>query len=202
VVDLPAIYTGKRERIEGSLCLVMWEGFPDAVLTGREELGFPKLFADIPKIHYEPAARAAAGTVAWLGHRFLDIELQQLTPVDGDTSLPGSGGPAMYYKYLPRTGYGGRCGEDVAYVTTSLPPPETAGDASPIQLGDCQFKKWSAQGRIRWHRATFEQLPTTFHIINTLAEIEVIDYVRAEMVEFSGPGIGISAGGIRSVEPA
>jgi hypothetical protein len=172
------------------------------VLTGREELGFPKLFADIPGIHYSPAARAASGRVSWLGHTFLEFEVQELTPVEAPKSLPGSGGPGLYYKYVPRTGPGASTGEDAAYVTTSQPPPDAPGDASPIQFGDYRFARWSAQGSLRWHRATFEQLPTTFHIVNALAEIDMLGYVSAEMVEFSGPGIGLSAGGIRSVEPA
>jgi len=45
-VDFPVTYQGKTERLDGALCPVIWEGSPDAIMTGREELGFPKMFAD------------------------------------------------------------------------------------------------------------------------------------------------------------
>ena len=46
-VEIPVVCSGRDQRIEGGLCLVLWEGRPDAITTGREELGFPKLYADI-----------------------------------------------------------------------------------------------------------------------------------------------------------
>jgi hypothetical protein len=202
IVDFPVTYAGKTETIQGSFCPVMWEGIPDAILTGREELGFPKLFADIPPILWDPRQGTASGTASWLGHRFFDIELSGLQPVQGPKALPGSGGPAMYYKYMPRTGSDGKAGKDLAYVTTSAPLPGSHNNASPIKLDDFAFKKWTGKGRVSWPRATFAQLPTTFHIINALADIEIVDDVGAEIVEFTGPGIGISANSIRAVEPA
>ena len=93
-------------------------------------------------------------------------------------------------------------GGDVAYLTTSQPLPGTAADASPIKFSEGNFRKWSAKrGRIAWHAATFEQLPTTFHVINGLADLDVLEYTGAEMVEFSAPGIAVSASSMRAVEP-
>ncbi len=202
IMDVPVIYTGKTETITGAFCAVMWEGIPDAILTGREELGFPKLFADIPDMKVDLTRGAVSGQASWFGHTFLDIEAHDLKPVTGSKTLPGSGGAAMYYKYMPRTSIGGKEGGDVAYVTTSLPLPNQSGDPSPIKFGDYDFKKWTGKGSVVWHRATFAQLPTTHHIVNGLADLNVIEFRGAEMVEFSGPGIGVSAGGMRAVEPA
>ncbi len=100
---------------------------------------------------------------------------------------------------MPRTSIGG-VESGTACVTSSCPPPGSTVDASPIKLGDISFKKWSGKGSVKWHRATFEQLPTTFHIVNGLNDLTIGEYVRAEMVEFSGPGMGISASSIRTVE--
>jgi Acetoacetate decarboxylase (ADC) len=200
IVDVPAIYRGKTQTIEGAFCPVMWEGEPDAIMTGREELGFPKLFADIPPLSLAGGGKSAAGSASWFGHEFIDMEVHDLVPVEGDKALPGSGGPTMYFKYMPRTSIGGREGADVSCVTSSFPPPGTPGDTAPIKLGEFQFKKWRGAGTVRWHRATFEQLPTTFHIINALADIKSLNHVRSEMVEFSGPGIGVSAGVMRTVD--
>ena len=199
IVDIPAIYTGNTERIEGNFCPVMWEGRPDAILTGREELGFPKLFADISPIGFSPQADTARGSASWFDHKFLDIEVHDLSPVEGDKSLPGSGGPAIFHKYFPRTSIGGS-EAGTACVTSSYPPPGSGADASPIKLDNFAFKKWRGTGSVKWHRASFEQLPTTFHIVNALADLNSGAVVRAEMVKFSGPGIGVSANTIRTVD--
>jgi len=202
VVDFPVVFTGKKETISGTFCPVMWEGIPDAIMTGREELGFPKLFADIPEMTRDQTRGSACGQASWFGHRFVDIEVHGLTETVGDKSLPGGGGAPMYYKYMPRTSIEGKEGKDVAYVTTSLPPPGATGASSSINFGNFTFRKWTAQGSVTWHRATFEQLPTTFHIVNGLADLNIVEYVSAEMIEFSGPGIGVCANSMRAVELA
>jgi hypothetical protein len=202
MVELPVTYRGKTETIEGRFCPVMWEGMSDAIMTGREELGFPKLFADIPAMRGSAAAGAASGEASWLGHRFFDAAVRGLKQVAGEKGLPGAAGAQMFYKYLPRTSIGGREGADVQYVTTSLDPPGQGQEVSSIDFSKYQFKKWTGEGSLAWHRATFQQLPTTFHVVNGMADLEILRYLPAEMIEFSGPGIGVSANRQRAVEPA
>ena len=45
-------------------------------------------------------------------------------------------------------------------------------------------------------------MSTTYHIVNGLADLPIVDYVSVEMVEFSAPGIAVSANSFRVVEPA
>ncbi|MGU7773525.1 acetoacetate decarboxylase family protein [Burkholderia sp. MR1-5-21] len=202
-VEVPVTYTGKTETIEGAFCPVLFEGIPDAILTGREELGFPKLFADIPDLRIDHAAGTAGGEASWFGFRFFEIDLHGLAETTGDKKLPGPGGATLFYKYMPRTGPAGSGGCDIAYATTSQPLPGAAGDTSPIKFNDANFRKWkSTGGSVKWNRATFEQLPTTFHVVNGLADLEIVEYLGAEMIEFSGPGVAVSANVIRPVEPA
>jgi hypothetical protein len=201
-IDIPVVYAGKSEVIDGSFCPAMWEGIPDAILTGREELGFPKLFADIPDLRIDKNSGTAGGEASWFDHKFFNIELHGLTESSGAKRLPGGGGAALFYKYMPRTGSGGKAGQDVAYVTTSQPAPGALNDASPIQFTDANFKAWTAKGgAVTWRRATFEQLPTTFHVVNGMADLDILEYAGAEMVEFSAPGIAVSANAIRVVDP-
>jgi hypothetical protein len=201
-VDFPVTYVGKHETIQGTFCPVLWEGMPDAIMTGREELGFPKLFADIPALKRDQSRDCFSGEASWLNHKFMEIEIHDVTETTPTKALPGGGGAPMFYKYMPRTSIEGREGKDVAYVTTSLPPPGGGGDSSSINFSSFDFKKWKAKGSVAWHRATFQQLPTTFHVVNGLADLEIKEYVSAEMIEFSGPGIGISTNSMRAVEPA
>ncbi|MGU7773803.1 acetoacetate decarboxylase family protein [Burkholderia sp. MR1-5-21] len=203
MVEIPTIYTGKTETIEGSFCPVLWEGRPDAIMTGREELGFPKLFADIPNLHVDHDNGSAGGEASWFDFKFFELELFGLKPVQGDKRLPGPGGASLFYKYMPRSGSFGTGGCDIAYVTTSQPLPQAAGDTSPIKFTDANFRRWKGEaGQVKWNRATFEQLPTTFHVVNGIADLDIVEYLGAEMVEFSAPGIAVSANVIRPVEPS
>jgi hypothetical protein len=202
-VDFPVRYEGKSEILNGTFCPVLWEGAPDAITTGRDELGFPKMYADVAEIEWDQDQRIATCSASWMGFRFFDIALFDLTEAGGEPGLPGANdGPAMYFKYVPRTSVGGSEGADVAYVTTAAPPAGCGGNASNVKFDGFEFKRWSARGDIAWHRATFEQLPLSFHVVNGMADIDILEPVSAELVTFSGPGIGISTNTMRAVEPA
>lgn len=200
-LDFPVTYRGRHEVIEGSFCPVIWEGRPDAILTGREELGFPKMFAEFTEIAWDREAGTAACSVSWLDHRFCDVELTDLVEEPNPAKiLPGSGGgPQLYYKYMPRTSPGGVEGADVEYVTCGAP---RGSNAANIVMDDFEYRRWRGAGDVRWHRATFEQLPLTFHIVNAIADLDILEVVDVELVSFSGPGIAISVNNMRSVEPA
>ena len=202
-VDFPVTYQGKSERIDGALCPVIWEGSPDAIMTGREELGFPKMFARFSEIDWDEQEGCARCDAAWFDHTFFDIELSELVEeTNPRKSLPGSnGGAQMYYKYMPRTSPGGREGADLAYVTTAA-APAGSGPVSNVNFDEFEFRRWTGNGRLAWHRATFEQLPLSFHVVNGMADLDIVEFVSAEMVQFSGPGIGVSMNTQRIVEPA
>ncbi|MCM2438920.1 acetoacetate decarboxylase family protein [Agrobacterium vitis] len=203
VVDFPVTYRGKTETLEGTFCPVLWEGAPDAIMTGRDELGFPKMFADIPEIEHDKAEGTAVCSASWMGFKFFDISLTDLVEAGNEPALPGAdNGPSMYYKYVPRTSPGGREGADIAYVTTAAAPPETGGRVSNINFDGFDFKRWTAKGSVAWHRATFEQLPLSAHVVNGMADLDILEVTKVQMVAFSGPGIAISVNSMRAVEPS
>jgi acetoacetate decarboxylase len=69
-VKWPATFTGARDTATGPFLSVLWENLADPILTGRDELGFAKLYAGIdpPRVLGDRETHAAT----WLGHRFLD----------------------------------------------------------------------------------------------------------------------------------
>ncbi|RWA52268.1 acetoacetate decarboxylase [Cupriavidus sp. UYMSc13B] len=203
-VDFPVTYQGKTERLDGALCPIMWEGSPDAIMTGREELGFPKMFARFSDIDWDEGAGRASCDAAWYDHTFFDITLTDLVEEQNPKKqLPGSdGGAQMYYKYMPRTSPGGRDGADLGYVTTSGASAGSGGAVPNMNFDEFDFRRWTGKGTLAWHKATFEQLPLSFHIVNGIADLDVLEYVDAEMVQFTGPGIGVSMNAHRAVEPA
>lgn len=203
-VDLPVTYQGRTEKIEGNFCPVLWEGMAEPVITGRDELGFPKLFADFTEIEFDEDAAEASCAVSSMGHRFFDIQLSEVVEEDDPApGLPGSGGgPQLYYKYVPRTSAGIGNGADAAYATTAAPEGMAGARAQNISFDGFEFRRWTARGELSWHSATFEQLPVIFPVVNAFAELDIVEYVDAEMVSFSGPGIAISTSSMRPIEPA
>jgi acetoacetate decarboxylase len=203
-VEIPVIYRGKTETVEGGLCLAIWEGQPDAITTGREELGFPKLYANIPDVRLTPETGRISGEASWFDFKFFEVEMHGFEPVPvTEKRLLGAPGGPMHYKYMPRTGTFGSAGADVAYITTSQPPAGVQADASPIKFGDAEFKKWKGTGAsVKWHRATFEQLPITCHIVNGVADLDVLEIVSVEMIEFTGPGVAVATNSHRAIDPA
>lgn len=203
-VEVPVIYTGKDESIEGGFCLTMWEGRPDAIMTGREELGFPKLFADIPDVRLDPDSGRIAGQASWLDFKFFEFEMHGFEAVQTpERRLLGAPGTPIFYKYMPHTGPFGSGGSDAAYATTSKPAPGMEGATTTIRFDQADFRRWKAAGgSVRWHRATFEQLPTTCHIVNGVADLDILEIVSADMIEFSAPGNAIATNHHRAIVPA
>ncbi|EIZ78537.1 hypothetical protein WSK_2981 [Novosphingobium sp. Rr 2-17] len=202
-INFPVTYRGKEETIEGSFCPVIWEGRPDAIMTGREELGFSKLFADIPEIDWDKEKGTATCSASWMDFKFFDIALTDLVEEENPEKIfPESGkhgGPQLYYKYMPRTSPFGREGADAEYVTTGAPKGTTAAN---ITMDDFEYRRWTGKGTVAWHKATFEQLPLTFNIVNTIADLDILEVVEVEVVSFAGPGIAVCVNNMRAVEPA
>ena len=47
--SFPAVFNGERDRAEGGLLTVLWENLCDPILTGREQLGFSKIYCELPE---------------------------------------------------------------------------------------------------------------------------------------------------------
>jgi hypothetical protein len=45
---------------------------------------------------------------------------------------------------------------------------------------------WRGKGRVAFRHGTFEQLPTLFHVVNALADFEILEVTEAGMVETVG----------------
>lgn len=154
-VKFPVRYAAREGEIVGDFLAVLWENLADPIISGREELGFAKLWCDIQEDTGLPetSRRYRAG---WLGHEFAQIELSELSP----TSAPsGPRAPVLHYKYLPRTGSPGEA--DAAYATMT---PAANPDLTVLQ-------RFVGSGRVHFEKSTWQQLPTLFHIVNTLAEL-------------------------------
>ena len=182
-VSFPAEFKGKEDHATGSFLTVLWENLTDPILTGREEIGFSKIYCDLPEPRvYQGETHCQA---SWMGFKFMDLSVKNLTPVELNNSptpiaqsasnqLTGT----LHYKYIPRTGgYPESWGEaDVAYAV--LPPAR-----SPNRV---VTEMWRGEGKVDFHYARWEDLPTQYTIVNTFSQFEVREYRGASIVKTIG----------------
>ena len=169
-VSFPVVFNGKEDRAKGSLLTVLWENLCDPILTGREQLGFSKIYCELP----EPTVlRGETHVIAsWLGFTFLDMKLTNMHEVrlspeahtapstePKDDVLTGT----LHYKYMPRTGEWGT--PDVSYAVLT---PE-GGNGRTTEL-------WRGEGTVEFHKARWEDLPTQYHIVNAFHDLEIKEY--------------------------
>ena len=161
-VRFPAVHRGGQDT-RGMFLSVLWENLADPIITGREELGFNKVYCEIPPHRSLPGRQIAEAS--WQGHQFFRLDLSDLEEVDSDSlsseelGLGGEG--TLHYKYVPRTGEWGKA--DAAYGVLS---PSTGSSSKITQA-------WRATGEHVFVESEWSQLPTLFRIVNALAALPV-----------------------------
>ena len=170
-VSWPAAFVGRRDKASGRFLAVIWENLADPIIAGRDEIGHPKLYAEIEEPRLWDGAQI--GVAGWMGFRFLDIrvsELRNAAPAPAKTSSDGT----MMLKYVPRTGARGEA--DLQQVTIT-----PAGD--PDMTIERQQTGVSA---VRFHRAGMSDLPTVHHVVNALADLPVIEARAGSLTQSCG----------------
>jgi hypothetical protein len=174
-VSTQAIFEGDEETIRGDFSFCLWESKADPIVTGREELGMSKLFADIP------APREIDGrwecSASWEGFPFLHLNLD--TNADGENPpSPGGPGPSgvnLLHRYHPRTGEWDQADLDeivVSYATNSPPP--------------VVLEQRGGAGRFEFRSARWEDMPTQYTYVNALAGLPLLEFRGGQMIRARG----------------
>lgn len=175
-LTFPARYVGQRDAVSGQFLTVLWENLTDPIITGREELGFSKIYCELPP----PTSLRGAHhvTASWLGFTFLDMHIRDLQPHRPDASqtspanAPSEG--ILHYKYMPRTGEWGKA--DIAYAT--LTPAATPNRRV--------LEHYVGEGELVFHPARWHDMPTQYNIVNAFAALEIREYRGASLVKTIG----------------
>ena len=175
---IPALLRSNGET--GNFLPVMWESHADPIITGREELGYPKLYADIPEPRW--MGDTCAGQALWDGFSFFDCAL---TDIVGDPEpIRHRAARTFTYKYMPRTFAEG--GHDAAYLTSSNGPGEDhalkTGRHPAVTVRDSA----TAKGTFAFRRARWEDMPTQYHIVNRLADLPIESFLPARVIRRIG----------------
>ena len=170
-VYIPATHCGEV-RTEGMFNAVLWENLTDPILTGRDELGIPKIYAEIEPLTVS-AVHSYVARASWLGCEFARFEVK-LGERHLEPGPAGAGYPVLAYKYVPATGAPGE--SDCAYAIC-VP----AEDPSRRVV-----ESWDVTGSVRFAEVTWRDMPTQHHIVSRLAALPVVESLGGTMISSVG----------------
>ena len=175
-VSFPVRFEGEVDRLSGNFLTVLWENLTDPILTGREEIGFSKIYCELPT---PTTLRGQHHVIAsWLGFKFLDLQVHDLREQSREEidqlASSQSGAGTLHYKYVPRTGDWGTA--DAAYAV--LTPAETPNRRV--------LEHRVGAGSLKFHRARWEDMPTQYNIVNAFADLEIREYRGASLIKTVG----------------
>jgi len=175
---IPAIYNGATDSVNGDLLLVLWENMADPILTGREDLGFSKIYCELPEPQF--LGKDIICRASWDGFEFASLKLSSLSEVNAEeqpnnSDEEGLSEGTLHYKYIPKTGRPGE--SDVEYAAL------TPGNCPNVKIDSV---KQAESASMVFNPGTWEQLPTLVHIVNTLSELALGECIDATMTKTHG----------------
>ncbi|GAK67996.1 acetoacetate decarboxylase [Moesziomyces antarcticus] len=192
-----------QPAITASYMAVLFENFTDPITTGREELGFPKVYAEIPNaiVSQKEGVESRVHTLAWGGFEFLRLEMEltayavqnspALKPDARRYTHPTKDG-ILHQRYVPAVGEPGK--SDADYATFCPPPPgppkvlefkapplSRGGDevcpavvqVQPDQKAEGTHEFCEGAVKLSVKRGSFDQLPTLYNVVDALASLKV-----------------------------
>lgn len=173
------------EILNGSFLPILFESLTDPIVSGREELGMPKLYCSLDIHRRTTSYRVQAG---WQGATFANFTLENLETVDAQDESGIIGGESddgiFAYKYIPRVGHIGSADRGQADVEYATFVPHTE-DAKIIPSTVKHMQKTS-KASIMFDRMDWEALPTLYHVVSRLAEIPIYEVIGGKVVEGEG----------------
>jgi acetoacetate decarboxylase len=162
-IGVPARFNGKRDRLEGTFPLVIWENNTQPILGGREEDGQPKIYADIEDLHV--IQQKYFTNVSYDGNTFLRLEMVAPQPVEGQLLEQSKASMLHYnvfgYRVMPKV-----CAPGVELSQPILYP-------QGMKLNSA----WVGSGAVQWTKLSPEQnFPQPINhdrIIKALVELPV-----------------------------
>jgi hypothetical protein len=183
-------YTKKDgSKLFGSFLPVLFESLSDSITTDREELGMPKMFCDIEIFRRNKSSRIKAG---WRGATFATLEWENLKEVEGQPEanvamidrdpIPEFAQPTpddgqFMYRYIPAVGKRGVA--DAEYPVFV--------DKHKTAVPQIVRKRWRAtNAKASFEALDWDQLPTLHHVASSLAEVPILEIIKAEIEEGRG----------------
>lgn len=162
-VDVPVRFQGNVDTADGSLCLVLWENDTDAIISGRDLLGVPKVYADIENHHRIDNRWSTVGSKR--NATFVELKLGDAVELSEselfDLNEQNRESRWFGYRFLSKVGDTG----------AALAEPTS------IPTGSRSMRAWRGKPVVNWIPTTWERNPTQYHIVNTLCEMPIEEYL-------------------------
>lgn len=170
--------------LSGSFLPILFESLADPIITGREELGMPKVFCDIDVVK---SGSSTTVSCSWRGTSFVSMTLEGLEDV---SDKPSSGSPSsgqktpgppenglLVYRYVPAVGKRGIA--DAEY------PVFISNDgANTERVVEKTIR--GATGRLDIQAGDSDSLPTLHHIVSGLSEVPIYEVLEAKTEKGKG----------------
>jgi len=168
-VSAPVRFTGEKDRIDAGYALVVWENRTAPILTGREQTGVPKIFADIEDLHvYQPHY---ATSMSYEGNTFLTMAFEAESPLTGNdleqAKLRFQSIESIGWRYIPKVGAPG------ADLSQFILFPQ-AMEVDTVYPGT---------GSLDWTELSVMQNPRQHHIIKALAALPVKRMIQSVLAK-------------------
>lgn len=173
-VQAAARFDGAQDHLEGDYIVVMFEDNTWPIISGREDLGVPKLYADISniKVMQDGHLRCEASLA---GHMLFGLDVpplkNQIGLVRAMTARQINARPWLGYKYIPSV----EGPADVEYPTVIH---------NVIKLDSLRIGK---KASLRFGIAREEDIGVVKHLLDALATLTIIRPVQA--VHFTGSAV-------------
>jgi len=154
---------------------VIWENLADPIITGREELGFAKVFADLS--WNWNGAELQGGAASWFGEQFFQFEISKSSndAVMQPGPALGAAFPSalLHHRYIPSVDRRGEASVDEFTCTPAAPA------AQPIERSLVPIE-------FAFNASSWQALPTLWHIVSKIADLQLGQFAIAEVMRLSG----------------
>lgn len=169
------VYTdGNGEETKGRFLSLLLEGRTEPTLSGREELGMPKIFTTLTE-DFDGSTYSVRAS--WEGSTFLELKVTNIGKVDSPPALSPPEN-AIEWRCFPKPGVKGQV--DVEYATIT---PEPTGGA-PFILGEY----YEGEASVEFFQDVInpQKLPVHYPIAKKLSEIPIFALEVGKVLVGSG----------------
>jgi hypothetical protein len=166
--------------ISGTYMPLLFESLTDPIVSGREELGMPKLYTEIDVHRRQNSYRINTGWEGAIWGNFVWEGLEEADQSAESGKISGEDDDGiLVYRYIPKVGRDHK-GEAEAEYPVFVPYAEDFPTPKPQRV----FK--ASKPKFKIDALDVDALPTMHHIISRLAELPVYEIVSGKVVEGAG----------------
>ncbi len=162
-VNFAAVWNGKKETLDGAFSAVLWENDFIPIMVGRDHLGAPKIWGDIPDLQMKPD-NSRRFFCSERGMPLVEGTVTDLVPLSEaeltDVEASFQDGNWFCWKYISHANQ----------KQADLSCPTALKSQSKLNAA------WTAQGTHQFYLPKWEEAPLSAHVMAGLGKLKVKEY--------------------------